>query len=303
MRALTIQRVKFTMGFPLLKMSISEPVNLKESNLVICPAGSSCWADVMKLSSTSVFEGSQIPPHKQLEELSISVKNTMNFVSSLVIREVLSMADMATGVKCGIIYWLFGGAIRNLGSPRHVTKWLQSLQEQKHTGMFGDRGHCSSRRGIQTEVTFDLAAQFVIDMPCENAKIYIRNVTCGNYTAVFMQLIINRKSQGPHCFIVPVKDENGNFYPGMTAIDMTYKEGLHGVGNGILKIGKVWIPMENLLNKFGSVTPDGYHSPIKDKSARFNVMLASLSPARLAVTFAGGAMKLGLMIAIRYSHR
>ncbi|KAI2524718.1 acyl-CoA oxidase like, partial [Homo sapiens] len=44
-------------------------------------------------------------------------EKTKNFVSrSLVIGEVLSMADMATGVKCGIIYWLFGGAIRNLGS-------------------------------------------------------------------------------------------------------------------------------------------------------------------------------------------
>ena len=39
--------------------------------------------------------------------------------------------------------------------------------------------------------------------------------------------------------------------------------------------------------------PDGqYHSPIKDKSARFNAMLAALTPSRLAVTFqAMGSMK------------
>ena len=30
--------------------------------------------------------------------------------------------------QCGIIYWLFGGAVRNLGSPAHVIKWLQPLQ-------------------------------------------------------------------------------------------------------------------------------------------------------------------------------
>ncbi|XP_033031369.1 acyl-coenzyme A oxidase-like protein [Trachypithecus francoisi] len=231
-----------------------------------------------------------------------------NFVSrSLVIGEVLSMADMATGVKCGIIYWLFGGAIRNLGSPEHVTKWFQPLQ-QKYTGMFAmtKRGHGSNVRGIQTEATFDLSAQeFVIDTPCENAeKMYIGKAMYGNYAAVFAQLIIDGRSQGPHCFIIPVRDENGSLYPGVTAIDKMYKEGLHGVDNGILIFDKVRIPRENLLDKFGSMAPDGqYHSPVRNKSARFNAMLAALTPSRLAVAFqAMGAMKLGLTIAIRYSH-
>uniref|UniRef100_A0A8C9I454 Acyl-coenzyme A oxidase n=1 Tax=Piliocolobus tephrosceles TaxID=591936 RepID=A0A8C9I454_9PRIM len=232
-----------------------------------------------------------------------------NFVSrTLVIGEVLSMADMATGVKCGIIYWLFGGAIRNLRSPEHVTKWFQPLQ-QKYTGMFAmtERGHGSNVRGIQTEATFDLSAQeFVIDTPCENAeKMYIGKATYGNYPAVFAHLImISMPSLGPHCFIVPVRDENGSLYPGVTAIDMMYKEGLHGVDSGILIFDKVWIPRENLLDKFGSVAPDGqYHSPVRNKSARFNAMLAALTPSRLAVAFqAMGAMKLGLTIAIRYSH-
>nr|XP_044628799.1 acyl-coenzyme A oxidase-like protein isoform X3 [Equus asinus] len=220
----------------------------------------------------------------------------------------LPLLKRAIQEQCGIIYWLFGGAIRNLGSPGHVTKWLQPLQEQKYSGMFAmtERGHGSNVRGIQTEATFDLSAQeFVINTPCENAeKMYIGNAMYGNYAAVFAQLIINGRSQGPHCFIVPVRDEDGNLYPGVTAIDMMYKEGLHGVDNGILIFDKVRIPRENLLDKFGSVTPEGqYHSRIKNKSARFNAMLAALTPSRLAVTFqAMGAMKLGLTIAIRYSH-
>ncbi|VTJ60036.1 Hypothetical predicted protein [Marmota monax] len=147
--------------------------------------------------------------------------------------------------------------------------------------------------------------EFVINTPCENAqKMYIGNAMGGNYAAVFAQLIINGSSQGPHCFIVPIRDENGGLYPGVTAIDMMHKEGLHGVDNGILIFNKVRVPRENLLDKFGSVAPDGqYHSPIKNKSARFNAMLAALTPSRLAVTFqALSAMKLGLTIAIRYSH-
>ncbi|XP_064227882.1 uncharacterized protein LOC135273007 [Aotus nancymaae] len=404
-----------------LSVNSQKPINLKEMKLAVSAASSSHWADIMRLSGTSVFEGSQIPPCKQLEELSTSMtspsctsakrslvplkfpeldpggqlpqgyssleadkltactdlhlnrpilpgsvqlayyvapgtskekegpdieglvrgldflavvtgviggvrydcefnksenhketlilslscfqaEKTKNFVSrSLVIGDILSMADMATGVKCGIIYWLFGGAIRNLGSPEHVTKWFQPLQEQKYTGMFATtkRGHGSNVRGIQTEATFDLSAQeFVIDTPCEDAeKMYIGNAMYGNYAAVFAQLIIDGRSQGPHCFIVPVWDENGRLYPGVTAIDMTYKEGLHGVDNGILIFHKVRIPGENLLDKFGSVAPDGqYHSPIRNKSARFNVMLAALTPSRLAVAFqAPGVMKVWLL--------
>ncbi|XP_077891908.1 acyl-coenzyme A oxidase-like protein [Ictidomys tridecemlineatus] len=262
MRALTVQRVKFILGHPLIKRAFQE-----------------------------------------------QAEKTKNFVSrGLVIGEVLSTADLATSVKCGIIYWLFGGAVRNLGSPRHVTQWLQPLKEQQYTGMFAmtERGHGSNVRGIQTEATFDLVAQeFVIHAPCENAqKMYIGNAMCGNYAAVFAQLIINGSSQGPHCFIVPIRDENGGLYPGVTAIDMMHKEGLHGVDNGILIFNKVRVPRENLLDKFGSVAPDGqYHSPIKNKSARFNAMLAALTPSRLAVTFqALSTMKLGLTIAIRYSH-
>ncbi|XP_045302871.1 acyl-coenzyme A oxidase-like protein [Leopardus geoffroyi] len=260
--ALTFQRVQFAMGLPLLKRAIQE-----------------------------------------------QAENTKNFVSrSLVIEEVLSMADMATGVKRGIIYWLFGGAVRNLGSPGHVTKWLQPLQGQKYTGMFAvtERGHGSDVRGIQTQATFDLSAQeFVIDTPCENAeKMFVGNAMHGNYAAVFAQLTVNGRSQGPHCCIVPVRDENGSLYPGVTAVDMMYKEGLRGVANGILIFHEVRIPRENLLDKFGSVAPDGRScSPIKNKSARFNGMLAALTPSRLAVTFqAMGATKLGLTIAIRYSH-
>lgn len=36
---------------------------------------------------------------------------------------------------------------------------------------------------------------------------------------------LSPSSSGPHCFIVPVRDENGSLRPGVTAIDMMYKEG------------------------------------------------------------------------------
>uniref|UniRef100_A0A673NIK4 Acyl-coenzyme A oxidase n=1 Tax=Sinocyclocheilus rhinocerous TaxID=307959 RepID=A0A673NIK4_9TELE len=228
-----------------------------------------------------------------------------NILFSLGITEIICSADMATGVKLGVMCGLYGGAVNNLGSPEQKMKWYLPLQ---FTGMFAmtERGHGSNVRGIITEARYNQSTQeFIIHTPSEDAqKMYIGNAMKGNYAAVFAQLIINGESQGPHCFIVPIRDQNGVMWPGVTTIDMKHKEGLHGVDNGILIFNNVRIPRENLLRKFGSVSADGlYSSPVLSKSSRFNAMLAALTPTRLGLTVhAMAAMKLGLVIAVRYSH-
>ncbi|XP_016298629.1 acyl-coenzyme A oxidase-like protein isoform X4 [Sinocyclocheilus anshuiensis] len=227
---------------------------------------------------------------------------------SLGITEIICSADMATGVKLGVVCGLYGGAVNNLGSPEQKMKWYLPVSELQFTGMFAmtERGHGSNVRGILTEARYNQSTQeFIIHTPSEDAqKMYIGNAMKGNYAAVFAQLIINGESQGPHCFIVPIRDQNGVMWPGVTTIDMKHKEGLHGVDNGILIFNNVRIPQENLLRKFGSVSADGlYSSPVLSKSSRFNAMLAALTPTRLGLTVqAMAAMKLGLVIAVRYSH-
>ncbi|KAF6101851.1 acyl-CoA oxidase like [Phyllostomus discolor] len=117
-------------------------------------------------------------------------------------------------------------------------------------------------------------------------RMYTGNAMYGNYAMVFTQLVVHGRSQGPHCFIAPVRNENGSLYPGVTMVDMTYKESLHGVVNGILIFDKVQVPRDHLLDKFGSMAPDGQcHSPTKNKNERFSAMLAALTPSRLAMTF------------------
>uniref|UniRef100_A0A8D2B5C3 Acyl-coenzyme A oxidase n=1 Tax=Sciurus vulgaris TaxID=55149 RepID=A0A8D2B5C3_SCIVU len=233
--------------------------------------------EMRALTVQRVKSAMDLPPLKHAFQGQVSVLLTFVWRCG----GVLSMADIATVMKCGIIYWLFGGAVRNLGSPRYVTKWLQPLQEQKYSGMFAmtEKGHGSNARGIQTQATFDPAGEFTVHTPCGDAqKMFIGN------------LILAGRSQGIGFLHV--------------CISFPFPLGLHGVDNGILIFNKVRIPRENQLDKFGSVAPDGrYHSPIKNKSAGFNAMLAALTPLRLAVTFqAMSAMKLGLTIAIRYSH-
>uniref|UniRef100_A0A9J7Z4V3 Acyl-coenzyme A oxidase n=1 Tax=Cyprinus carpio carpio TaxID=630221 RepID=A0A9J7Z4V3_CYPCA len=233
------------------------------------------------------------------------VMHIENILFSLGITEMICSADMATGVKFGVVCGLYGGAVNNLGSPEQKMKWYLPLQ---FTGMFAmtERGHGSNVRGIITEARYNQSTQeFIIHTPSEDAqKMYIGNAMKGHYAAVFAQLIINGESQGPHCFIVPIRDQNGVMWPGVTTTDMKHKEGLHGVDNGILIFNNVRIPRENLLRKFGSVSADGlYSSPVLSKSSRFNAMLAALTPTRLGLTVqAMAAMKLGLVIAVRYSH-
>ncbi|KAL2083269.1 hypothetical protein ACEWY4_021042 [Coilia grayii] len=227
---------------------------------------------------------------------------------SLGITELLCSADMATGVKLGVVCGLYGGAVTNLGDLEQKEKWYQPVSDLEFTGMFAmtERGHGSNVRGILTEARYQPSTQeFIIHTPCDDAqKMYIGNAMKGNFAAVFAQLIVNGECQGPHCFIVPIRDQQGTMYPGVTAIDMKHKEGLHGVDNGILIFNKVRIPRENILSKFGTVSENGiYSSPIQSKSRRFNAMLAALTPTRLGLTVqAMAAMKLGLIIAVRYSH-
>ncbi|XP_067241694.1 acyl-coenzyme A oxidase-like protein isoform X1 [Chanodichthys erythropterus] len=236
-------------------------------------------------------------------------ENQIGFINkSFGITELICSADMATGVKLGVVCGLYGGAVNNLGSPEQKMKWYLPVSELQFTGMFAmtERGHGSNVRGIITEARYDQSTQeFIIHTPSEDAqKMYIGNALKGNYAAVFAQLIINGESQGPHCFIVPIRDLNGVMWPGVTTIDMKHKEGLNGVDNGILIFNNVRIPRENLLGKFGSVSAEGlYSSPVLSKSSRFNAMLAALTPTRLGLTVqAMAAMKLGLVIAVRYSH-
>ncbi|XP_056147795.1 acyl-coenzyme A oxidase-like protein isoform X2 [Lampris incognitus] len=227
---------------------------------------------------------------------------------SLGLTEVICSADMTTGVKLGVICGLYGGAVINLGNPEQKDKWYLPVSDLEFTGMFAmtERGHGSNVRGILTEAQYDPSTEeFIINTPCVDAqKMYIGNCMKGNHASVFAQLTVNGETQGPHCFIVPIRDRHGVMHPGVTAIDMRHKEGLHGVDNGILIFDNVRIPRENLLSRFGSVSADGvYSSPIQNKSHRFNAMLAALTPTRLALTVqAMAGMKLGLIIAVRYSH-
>ena len=106
-----------------------------------------------------------------------------------------------------------------------------------------------------------------------------------------------------HCFVVPIRDEEGNDLPGVTTSDCHYKGGLPGVDNGRIQFDHVRVPRENLLNKYADVAEDGtYTSPIENPNRRFFTMLGTLIRGRVTVGgSAGAAARVALDIATRYA--
>ncbi|MEO0815351.1 MAG: acyl-CoA dehydrogenase family protein, partial [Myxococcota bacterium] len=87
--------------------------------------------------------------------------------------------------------------------------------------------------------------------------------------------------------------------------DSGHKLGLNGVDNGQLMFDRVFVPRENLLDRFASVSQDGvYHSPIASPGKRFFTMLGTLVGGRVSVAAAAVSVsKVALTIALRYATR
>ncbi|MBF6176297.1 acyl-CoA dehydrogenase family protein [Nocardia blacklockiae] len=223
--------------------------------------------------------------------------------------EMLAYTDLSLWVKAGVQWGLFGGAVENLGTERHrdIVKRLLSLDL---LGCFAmtESGHGSDVASLETTATYDPATQeFVVHSPTESArKDYIGGAAeHARMAAVFAQLITGGESKGVHCFLVPIRDEQGADLPGVTTSDCGLKGGLPGVDNGRIVFDHVRIPRENLLNRYADVAPDGtYESEIENPSRRFFTTLGTLVRGRISVGGAAAAgARVALSIALRYADR
>jgi acyl-CoA oxidase len=223
--------------------------------------------------------------------------------------EMLAMSDLSLMVKAGVQWGLFGGAIENLGTDRHHQAYVPRIISLDLLGCFAmtETGHGSDVQALETTATYDASTQeFVVDSPTRTArKDYIGGAAeTATVAAVFAQLITpDGQGHGVHCFVVPIRDDDGNDLPGVTTSDCRYKGGLPGVDNGRIQFDHVRVPRENLLNKYADVAEDGtYSSPIENPNRRFFTMLGTLIRGRVTVGgSAGAAARVALDIATRYA--
>ncbi|TFD24967.1 acyl-CoA dehydrogenase [Cryobacterium sp. TMS1-13-1] len=221
--------------------------------------------------------------------------------------EELVIADPSLQIKGGVQWGLFGAAVLHLGTKPHHDKYLPGIMDLSVPGAFAmtEIGHGSDVASIGTTATFDAATgEFVINTPFRAAwKDYLGNAAKDGIAAVlFAQLITQGVNHGVHAFYLPIRDEHGDYLPGVGGEDDGLKGGLNGIDNGRLHFDNVRVPRENLLNRYGDVAEDGvYSSPIGSPGRRFFTMLGTLVQGRVSLDGAAtAASALALTIAITY---
>lgn len=223
--------------------------------------------------------------------------------------EELLLADPSMQIKSGVQWGLYASAILHLGTAPHHAAWLPDALDLTTPGAFAmtETGHGSDVSAVGTTATYDAANdEWVIHTPFRAAwKDYLGNAALhGRAAVVFAQLITRGVNHGVHAFYVPIRDENGDFMPGVGGDDDGLKGGLNGIDNGRLHFTEVRVPRTNLLNRYGDVDENGvYTSPIESPGRRFFTMLGTLVQGRVSLDGASVvASKLALTIAIRYGN-
>lgn len=222
--------------------------------------------------------------------------------------EEFVLADPSLQIKAGVQWGLFGSAVVNLGTEQHHQRWLKDIWSLKIPGAFAmtETGHGSDVASIATTATFDASTQeFEIHTPHRGAwKDYLGNAALhGRAAVVFAQLIVDGVNHGVHALFVPLRDDEGEFLPGVGGEDDGHKGGLNGIDNGRLHFDHVRVPRENLLDRYGHVSEDGtYTSPIESPGRRFFTMLGTLVQGRVSLDGASIiAARAGLDIALTYA--
>ncbi|RKQ34196.1 acyl-CoA dehydrogenase family protein [Kocuria tytonis] len=239
-----------------------------------------------------------------------SVGGDMSPGANLSAFEELVLADPSLQIKSGVQWGLFGSAVLNLGTEEHHQKWLPSILDLSMPGAFAmtEIGHGSDVASIGTTATYiPETDEFEIHTPFKAAwKDYLGNAAVhGRAATVFAQLIVNGTNHGVHCLYVPLRDENGEFLPGVGGEDDGRKGGLNGIDNGRLHFDHVRVPRTNLLNKYGDVDENGvYSSPIQSPGRRFFTMIGTLVQGRVSLDGAATiASQAALSIAVRYAEQ
>ena len=227
--------------------------------------------------------------------------------AAIAVFETLAYGDLSVLVKFGVQFGLWGGSILQLGTTPHHDAYLSKVGSLELAGCYGmtETGHGSNVRDLETVARYDAdAEEFVVHTPDPAArKDWIGNAALhGRMATIFAQLEVSGTAHGVHAFVIPIRDGDGRPLPGVTITDRGDKIGLGGVDNGTLAFDRVRIPRENLLNRFGDVTPDGvYSSRIPSPGRRFFTMLGTLVAGRVSVAAASvSASKTALAVAVRY---
>lgn len=245
--------------------------------------------------------------HRWADALFPDADGRSDVAAFLAALETLGISDPNLLIKFGLQFGLFGGAIVYLGSTRHHRTYLPQVADMSLVGCYGmtELGHGSDIRAVRTTATYDVASgEFVVHTPEPSArKQFIGNAARhARMAVVFAQLMIDGASKGVFGVLVPIRHPDGSLCRGVSIEETGTKAGLLGIDNGCMGFDHVRVPLDNLLDRFGTVSRDGqYRALVRDPSA---LTLRSMSGGRVAMALAAlSATKSALTIAIRHGTR
>ena len=96
----------------------------------------------------------------------------------------------------------------------------------------------------QNAALITVLQEFIIHTPSNEAsKFWIGGAAnTAKVSAVFAQLTVGGKWEGPHVFVVRLRDDAGGLMPGVRVADNGPKQGLNGVDNGQIWFDAVRVP-------------------------------------------------------------
>eukprot|EP01100_Stratorugosa_tubuloviscum_P001023 TRINITY_DN122_c0_g1_i2.p1 TRINITY_DN122_c0_g1~~TRINITY_DN122_c0_g1_i2.p1 ORF type:complete len:670 (+),score=329.37 TRINITY_DN122_c0_g1_i2:54-2063(+) len=199
---------------------------------------------------------------------------------------------------------MYTPTLEGQASSEQQQKWLTEALEYNIIGCYAqtELGHGSNVRAIETIAVYDKTTkEFILNTPTLTAiKWWPGGLgKTANYTIVYARLIIDDKDYGVHSFNLPIRSKyDHSTLAGIELGDIGPKLGFDAVDNGYMKLTNVRIPLENLLNRFAKVDPDGsYTKPIHDKVGYATMLAVRAS----IITGVSKYLARAITIAIRYS--